>query len=118
MTYISKSMQLNFNTNNRRFNGSSKSWVRVPVTALKVGNIKSLLSHNSSNSQSSFNTSSSRKYRKVFSRNFRNKFACRNFMRDLNKRFYRRFNRNISFKINLRGNKILYFNKPISKEIN
>ena len=109
-------MQLNFfNTNYRRFNGSSKSWVRVPVTALKIGNFSSLLSYSS---PSSFDTSSSRKYRKVFSRNFRNKFACRNFMRDLNKRFYRRFNRNISFKINLRGNKILYFNKPISKEIN
>ena len=38
-------------------------------------------------------------------------------MRDLNKRFYRRFNRNISFKINLRGNKILYFNKDIDKSI-
>ena len=35
---------INYNQH-RRYNGSSKSWVRVPVTALKSGNFSSLLSH-------------------------------------------------------------------------
>ena len=39
-------------------------------------------------------------------------------MRSLNSRFLRRFNKNISFKINLRGTKIEYFNKPKLKELN
>jgi hypothetical protein len=115
MTYIKSNMQLNFNYNNRRYNGSSKSWVRVPVTALKSGNFSSLLSQHF---QSSFDTSSSRKTIKIFKRSFRNKYACRNFMRNLNSRFLRRFNKNVSFKINLRGTKIEYFNKPKIKELN
>ena len=115
MTYIKSNMQLNFNNNNRRFNGSSKSWVRVPVTALKVGNFSSLLSYGS---QSSFDTSSARKYTKVFKRSFRNKYECKNFMKNLNKRFLRRFKKNIFFRINLRGNKIEYFIKPKFKRTN
>ena len=108
-------MNLNFNTNHRRFNGSSKSWVRVPVTALKSGNFSSLLSYHS---RSSFDTSSTRNTIKIFKRNFKNRYACRNFMKSLNSRFFRRFNKNISFKINLKGNKIEYFNKPKLKDLN
>ena len=111
-------MQLNFfNTNYRRFNGSSKSWVRVPVTALKVGNIKSLLSHNSSNSQSSFNTSSSRKYKKVFVRSFRHHKWCKSFMASLTKRFHRRFKKPIIFRISNRGKKIEYYVKPNLRKV-
>ena len=116
MTYIKSNMQLNFfNTNYRRFNGSSKSWVRVPVTALKVGNFSSLLSYSS---PSSFDTSSTRKYTKVFKRSFRNKYECKNFMKSLNHRFLRRFKKSIFFRINLRGNKIEYFIKPNFKRSN
>ena len=39
-------------------------------------------------------------------------------MKNINHRFFRRFNKNISFKINLRGNKIEYFVKPKLKGIN
>ena len=115
MTYISKNMQIKFNYNNRRFNGSSKSWVRVPVTALKIGNFSSLLSYSS---PSSFDTSSTHKYTKVFIRSFRNRYECKNFMKSLNQRFLRRFKKNIYFRINLRGNKIEYFMKPNFKRSN
>lgn len=108
-------MHIYLKHNNRRYNGSSKSWVRVPVTALKSGKFSSLLSYHS---QSSFDTSSARKTIKIFKRNFINKYTCRNFMKNLNSRFFRRFNKNISFKINLRGNKIEYFNKPKLKDLN
>ena len=104
-----------FNYKYRRFSGSSKSWVRVPVTALKGGNYTYLHSYNS---QSSFDTSSTRKYTKVFKRSFRNKYECKNFMKSLNQRFLRRFKKNIFFRINLRGNKIEYFIKPKLKGIN
>ncbi len=115
MTSIKESMLFNSNYKYRRFNGSSKSWVRVPVTALKGGNYSFLHSYSS---QSSFDTSSTRKNIKIFKRSFRNRYACRNFMKNINHRFFRRFNKNISFKINLRGNKIEYFVKPKLKGIN
>ena len=115
MTSIKESMLLNSNYKYRRFNGSSKSWVRVPVTALKVGNFSSLLSYGS---QSSFDTSSARKYTKVFKRSFRNKYECKNFMKSLNHRFLRRFKKSIFFRINLRGNKIEYFIRPNFKRSN
>ena len=49
------------------------------------------------------------KTKKIFKRNFRNKYACRNFMKNLNQRYFRRFKQNINFKLNLRGNKIMYY---------
>ena len=104
-----------FNYKYRRFSGSSKSWVRVPVTALKGGNYSSLYSYSS---QSSFNTSSTRKNIKIFKRSFRNRNECKNFMKSLNQRFLRRFKKNIFFRINLRGNKLEYFIKPKLKRMN
>tara|TARA_Y100001970_G_C14208659_1_gene845591 strand:- start:1931 stop:2248 length:318 start_codon:yes stop_codon:yes gene_type:complete len=95
------------NNKHRRYNGASKSWCRVPVTALKSGSSKSFLSQ----SQSSFNTSSTRKTIKVFKRSFKNKYECRNFLRDLNNRYFRRFKRNIGYRRNGSLNKVEYFNK-------
>ena len=108
-------MQFNFfNTNYRRFNGSSKSWVRVPVTALKVGNFSSLLSYGS---PSSFDTSSSREYKKVFVRSFRHPKCCKSFMASLTKRFHRRFKKPIIFRISNRGKKIEYYVKANLRKV-
>ena len=114
MTYIKSNMQFNFNYNNRRYNGSSVSWVRVPVTALKVGKLSSLLSYGS---RSSFDTSSSRKYKKVFVRSFRHHKWCKSFMASLTKRFHRRFKKPIIFRISNRGKKIEYYVKPNLRKV-
>ncbi len=99
-------MQLNFNYKYRRYNGSSKSWCRVPEMARSFGTPFSHLHK----TQKSFYTSSTQKnLKKVFRRSFRNKYECRNFMKNLNKRFFSRFKKNINFKLNLRGNKIIYY---------
>ena len=113
MTYISKNMQLNLNYKYRRYNGSSKSWCRVPAMARSFGT--PFLHFNKT--QKSFYTNSSRKNSKivsrvggkVFKRNFRNKYECRCFMKNLNKRFFSRFKKNVNFKLNLRGTKIIYY---------
>lgn len=103
-------MQLNFfNYRYRKFNGSSKSRVRVPVTALKVGNFKSLLSYNTSNSQSSFDTCSTPNLINVRIRSFRNKYACKNFINDISKRFYRRYKQPVLSKIALSGRRLVYY---------
>jgi len=106
MTHILNNMTLNLNYNHRRYNGSSKSWCRVPVMARTFGN-SPFLSHKF---QKPFCTSSKlEKTKKIFKRNFRNKYACRNFMKNLNQGYFRRFKQNINFKLNLRGNKIMYY---------
>lgn len=101
-------MELNINNKYRRYNGSSKSWCRATVMPQSF---ESPFFHSHSNqSQKSFYASSYRKQnRKIFKRSFRNKYACRNFIKNLNKRYYQRFKKNINFKINLRGNKIIYY---------
>ena len=107
-------MYVNFKHNNRRYYGSSVSWVRVPVTALKVGKLSSLLSYGS---RSSIDTSSSRKYKKVFVRSFRHHKWCKSFMASLTKRFHRRFKKPIIFRISNRGKKIEYYVKPNSRKV-
>ena len=47
--------------------------------------------------------------RKIFFRSFKNKSNCKIFILNLNNRFKRRFKRPIKFRINLRCNKIQYF---------
>ena len=49
------------------------------------------------------------KNKKVYFRSFRNKTLCRLFMSKLNRRYTRRFNTHIKFRINLSGNKIEYY---------
>lgn len=97
----------------RRYNGSSKSWCRVPVMARSFGT-PFFLHHKT---QKSFYANFSRKNSKfrtrvggkVFKRNFRSKYECKLFMKDLNKRFFSRYRKNVNFKLNLRGNKIIYY---------
>ena len=99
-------MQLNFNKKYRRYNGSSKSWCRATEMSRTFGT--PFLSLHSS--QKSFSTSSKLgNVKKIFKRSFRNKYSCRNFMKNLNQRYFRRFKQNINFKLNLRGNKIMYY---------
>ena len=107
-------MYVNFKHNNRRYYGSSVSWVRVPVTALKVEKLSSLLSYGS---RSSFDTSSSREYKKVFVRSFRHHKCCKSFMASLTKRFHRRFKKSIIFRISNRGKKIEYYVKPNLRKV-
>ena len=96
-----------FNNNNRRLNqinnfyGSHKGWCRVAAMSRTLG---------ASNRATSFSTNSraAHKRKKVYFRSFRNRYLCRMFMSKLNKRYAKRFNKPLKFRINLRGNKIEY----------
>ena len=103
-------MSMRFNLNNnqqRRFNqinnfyGSHKSWCHGAVMSHTLG---------ASNRATSFSTNSraAHKNKKVYFRSFRNRYLCRMFMSKLNKRYTKRFNKSLKFRINLRGNKIEY----------
>ena len=84
------------------FYGSHKSWCRVAAMPRTSG---------ASNRATSFYTNSraTHKVKKIYFRSFRNKTLCRLFMSKLNRRYTRRFNTHIKFRINLRGNKIEYY---------
>ncbi len=114
MTYISKNMQLNLNYKYRRYNGSSKSWCRVPAMARSFGTPF----YHLNKTQKSFYTDSARKnfkviYQKggkVFYRKLRNISESRTFMKTLSKRFNARFKKRVNFKIlNLARTKFIYW---------
>lgn len=42
-------------------------------------------------------------------RSFQNRNLCREFIKEINFRYKRRFDQSINFRINLRGNKIEYY---------
>ena len=95
-----------FNNNNRRLNqinnfyGSHKGGWRGPAMSRTLG---------ASNRATSFSANSrATKVKKVYFRSFRNKTLCRMFMSKLNKRYTKRFNTPIKFRINLRGTKLEY----------
>ena len=103
-------MSMRFNLNNnqqRRFNqinnfyGSHKSWCHGAAMSHTLG---------ASNRATSFSTNSRTTHegKKVYFRSFRNRYLCRMFMSKLNKRYAKRFNKPLKFRINLRGNKIEY----------
>ena len=109
MTYISSTrMHLNINKQQRRqnqinnFYGSHKSWCRGAAMSRTLG---------ASNRATSFSTNSraAHKNKKVYFRSFRNRTLCRMFMSKLNKRYTKRFNIPIKFRVNLRGTKIEYW---------
>ena len=96
-----------FNNNNRRLNqinnfyGSHKGWCRGAAMSHTLG---------ASNRATSFSTNSraAHKNKKVYFRSFRNRYLCRMFMSKLNKRYTKRFNIPLKFRINLRGTKLEY----------
>ena len=100
-------MQFNINKQQRRLNqinnfyGSHKGWGRGAAMSH---------THGASNRATSFYTNSRavHKGKKVYFRSFRNRYLCRMFMSKLNKRYAKRFNKPLKFRINLRGNKIEY----------
>ena len=109
MTYISSTrMHLNINKQQRRqnqinnFYGSHKGWCRGTAMSRTLG---------ASNRATSFSTNSraAHKNKKVYFRSFRNRYLCRMFMSKLNRRYARRFNTPIKFRINLRGTKLEYY---------
>ncbi len=94
------------NKQQRRWSPTSKkSWCRMPKNQPFMF-------------LSSFYTSSPTKVvgptHKVFMRSFKKRGLCRIFMSKLNKRFSRRFGRPVSFRINLRGRKIEYYDRGIN----
>ena len=101
------SMRFNLNKQQRRLNqinnfyGSHKSWCRGAAMSHTLG---------ASNRAISFSTNSraAHKNKKVYFRSFRNRYLCRMFMSKLNKRYAKRFNKPLKFRINLRGTKIEY----------
>ena len=98
------------NTYKRRlYDGSSKSWCRVAAMSRSVR--APFLSSFTRMSQPSSYTNSTgvTTTRKIFLRTFRNKKLCREFMTNVNKRYFRRFKKNINFRINPRGTKIEYY---------
>ena len=100
----------NLNTYKRRlYTGSSKSWYRVPAMARSVS--VPFTSSLSKMTQSSFYTNSTGVFKahKVFVRSFRNKKLCREFMKNLSRRYFRRFKKHINFRINLKQTKIEYY---------
>ena len=103
------SMRFNLNNNQQRrqnqinnFCGSHKSWCHGTAMSHTLG---------ASNRATSFSTNSraAHKNKKVYFRSFRNRYLCRMFMSKLNKRYAKRFNKPLKFRINLRGNKIEYY---------
>ena len=102
-------MRLNINNNQQRrvnqinnFYGSHKSWCRSAVMPRTSG---------ASHRTHSFCTNSRTNHegKKVFFRSFRNRKLCRQFMSKLNRRYTKRFNTPLKFRINLRGTKIEYY---------
>ena len=102
------SMRFNLNNNQQRrqnqinnFYGSHKGWCRGAAMSHTLG---------ASNRATSFSTNSrtTHKGKKVFFRSFRNRGLCRQFMSKLSRRYARRFNVSLKFRINLRGTKIEY----------
>ena len=102
------SMRFNLNNNQQRrqnqinnFYGSHKGWCRGAAMSR---------THGASNRATSFSTNSraAHKNKKVYFRSFRNRYLCRMFMSKLSKRYAKRFNKPLKFRINLRGNKIEY----------
>ena len=83
------------------FYGSRKGWCRGPAMSRTLG---------ASNRATSFSTNSRavHKGKKVHFRSFRNRTLCRLFMSRLSKRYTKRFNKPLKFRINLRGTKIEY----------
>ena len=105
---MSMSMRFNLNNNQQRrqnqinnFYGSHKGWCRRAAMSHTLG---------ASNRATSFSTNSraAHKNKKVYFRSFRNRYLCRMFMSKLSKRYAKRFNKPLKFRINLRGNKIEY----------
>ena len=103
------SMRFNLNNNQQRrqnqinnFYGSHKGWCRGAAMSHTLG---------ASNRATSFSTNSraANKNKKVYFRSFRNRYLCRMFMSKLSKRYAKRFNKPLKFRINLRGNKIEYY---------
>ena len=103
------SMRFNLNNNQQRrvnqinnFYGSHKSWCRVAAMPRTSG---------ASNRATSFyaNSRTTHEGQKVFFRSFRNRRLCRQFMSKLSRRYARRFNTPINFRINLRGTKLEYY---------
>ena len=110
ITYISTTMINNLNTYKRRlYAGYSKSWYRVPAMARSVS--VPFTSSLSKITQSSFYTNSAgaSKTRKVFVRSFRSKKLCREFVKNLSKRYFRRFKKYINFRINGNRMRIEYY---------
>ena len=106
---MSMSMCFNLNNNQQRrqnqinnFYGSHKGWCRGAAMPHTLG---------ASNRATSFYTNSrtTHERKKVYFRSFRNKTLCRLFMSKLNRRYTRRFNTPIKFRINLRGTKLEYY---------
>ena len=102
------SMRFNLNNNQQRrlnqinnFYGSHKGWCRGAAMSRTLG---------ASNRATSFYTNSrtTHERKKVYFRSFRNKTLCRLFMSKLSRRYARRFNASLKFRINLRGTKIEY----------
>tara|TARA_B100001750_G_C15483336_1_gene586844 strand:+ start:1377 stop:1712 length:336 start_codon:yes stop_codon:yes gene_type:complete len=103
---MSMSMRFNLNKQQRRLNqinnfyGSHKGWCRGAAMSH---------THGASNRATSFYANSrATKVKKVYFRSFRNKTLCRMFMSKLNKRYTKRFNIPLKFRINLRGTKLEY----------
>ena len=98
------------NTYKRRlYDGSSKSWCRVAAMSRSVR--APFLSSFTRMSQPSSYTNSTgvTTTRKIFLRTFRNKKLCREFIKNLTRRYFRRFKKHINFRINLRQTKIEYY---------
>ena len=103
-------MQLNLNNKTRGlYDGSSKSWCRVAVITRSVR--APFLSSFSKMAQPSSYTNSTgvATTRKVFKRSFRNKKLCREFVKNLSRRYFRRFKKHVNFRINLKQTKIEYY---------
>ena len=103
-------MQLNLNNKKRGlYDGSSKSWCRVAAMSRSVR--APFLSSFSHKAQPFICTNSTgvATARKVFQRTFRNKKLCREFIKNLSRRYFRRFKKHINFRINLRQTKIEYY---------
>ena len=83
------------------FYGSHKGWCRGAAMSHTLG-----ASNRATFSYANSRTTHERK--KVYFRSFRNRTLCRLFMSRLSKRYTKRFNKPLKFRINLRGNKIEY----------
>ena len=97
------------NYKRRLYGGSSKSWCRIAAMSRSVR--APFLSSFSHKAQPFICTNSTgvATARKIFQRTFRNKKLCREFVKNLSRRYFRRFKNHINFRINLRQTKIEYY---------
>ena len=98
------------NTYKRRlYGGSSKSWCRVAAMSRSVRAPFLSSFYHKAQSSSYTNSTGVSTTQKVFQRPFRNKKLCREFIKNLSRRYFRRFKKHINFRINLRQTKIEYY---------